>query len=138
MAYLLDTCTLSDGARNPPNPRLLSWLQSFPEEERFVSVVSLGEIMFGIFRLPDGRKRNFLSTWYDEILRPIYEERVLPFGEREALLWARLRSLYPNADEIDSQIAATALAHDLTLVTRNVRDFAFEGLAVVNPWQAEP
>jgi predicted nucleic acid-binding protein len=127
----------SDGSKGLPNPRLLSWLENRPEEERYVSTVSLGEIMFGIFRLPVGRKRTYLSEWYDEVLRPIYDERVLPFGEREAMIWARLRSLNPNCDQIDAQIAATALANNLTLVTRNVKDFAFEGLSVINPWDSE-
>ncbi len=134
MAYLLDTCTLSDGARSLASLNLLSWLEGLPEEERYVSAVSLGEIMFGIFRLPLGKKRTTLSIWYDEILRPIYEGRILPFGEREAMIWAQLRSQYRNADEIDSQIAATAIAHDLTLVTRNVKDFPFAGLSLINPW----
>jgi predicted nucleic acid-binding protein len=137
MAYLLDTCALSDGSKSLPNPQLLSWLESRHEAERYVSAISLGEIMYGIFRLPAGRKRVFLSEWYDDVLRPIYEGRILPFGEGEAMTWARLRSAYPNCDDIDSQIAATAIAHNLTLVTRNVKDFAFEGLSVINPWNSE-
>jgi len=137
MAYLLDTCALSDGSKSQPSPHLLAWLESRPEEERYVSVLSMGEIMFGIFRLPAGRKRRFLSKWYDGVLRPIYAERVLPFGEREAMVWANLRGLYPNCDPIDAQIAATAIAHNLTLVTRNEKDFAVEGLSLVNPWDSE-
>jgi toxin FitB len=137
MAFLLDTCALSDGSKNQPDPHLLAWLESRPEEERYVSAISMGEIMFGIFRLPAGRKRTFLSEWYDGVLRPIYDERVLPFGEREAMVWASLRSLNPNCDQIDAQIAATAIAHHLTLVTRNVKDFAFAGLSLVNPWGSE-
>jgi toxin FitB len=137
MAYLLDTCALSDGSKSQPDPHLLAWLESRPEEERYVSAISMGEIMFGIFRLPAGKKRTSLSEWYDDVLRPIYDERVLPFGEREAMVWANLRSLYPNCDQIDAQIAATAIAHNFTLVTRNVKDFAFEGLSLVDPWSSE-
>jgi len=137
MAYLLDTCTLSDGAKSFASLSLLSWLERMPEEERYVSAVSLGEIMFGIFRLPLGKKRTTLSVWYDEILSPIYEGRILPFGDREAMIWAQLRSQYRNSDLIDSQIAATAIAHNLTLVTRNVKDFAFAGLSLINPWSSE-
>ena len=137
MAYLLDTCALSDGSKSLPNPQLLSWLESRPEEERYVSAISLGEIMYGIFRLPAGKRRMFLSEWYDDVLRPIYDGRILPFGEHEAMTWARLRSAHPSCDDVDSQIAATAIAHNLTLVTRNVRAFAFEGLSVVNPWDSE-
>lgn len=137
MNYLLDTCVLSDGSKSPADPRVLSWLESFSEENRFVSAISLGEIMFGIFRLPQGKKRAALSVWYDEILWPIYEERILAFGDPEATVWAQIRARYVNADPVDAQIAATALANDLTLVTRNVKDFAFEGLSVFNPWDSE-
>ena len=135
MKYLLDTCVLSDGAKGPVDASLLRWLDGKPEENRFVSVLSLAEILFGILRLPDGRRKIALADWYDKEMRPFYEARVLPFGEAEAIEWARLRAVRPNAAQIDAQIAATALVHGLTLVTRNVKDFEFEGLNVLNPWR---
>ena len=137
MKYLPDTCALSDGTKNPPNANLLSWLRSLPEEDRFVSVLSLAEVVYGILRLPRGKRRTFLADWFDQRLKPFYEGRILSFGDREAMVWAHLRSLHPSAPPVDSQIAATALSHNLTLVTRNVKDFAFEGLSVVDPWNSE-
>jgi predicted nucleic acid-binding protein len=111
-----------------------SWLQAAPQEARYASVISLAEIRFGIRRLAAGRRQLDLAQWYDTVLRPTLSDRVLPFDEDCALIWADLRASYPNCALVDAQLAATAFAHDLTLVTRNVRDFAFEGLKLFNPW----
>lgn len=137
MAYLVDTCVLSEGAKREINPSVEAWFVSVAEEERFISVISLAEIYYGMLRLPHGRRRTELAIWYDEKLRPSLGSRIVAFGEAEAVFWASLRARYPNAHHSDSQIAATAIAHHLTLVTRNVKDFAFEGLSVVNPWEYE-
>ena len=134
MAYLLDTCVLSEGSKSEFHPSLAAWFESTTEDERFTSVLSLAEIQYGILRMPHGRRRTQLGMWYEGDLLPIVEGRLISFGETEAMEWALLRSMYPNARYIDSQIAACALVHNLTLVTRNAKDFEFEGLSVVNPW----
>ena len=117
------------------DPRFAHWLDETSDVDRFISVLSLAELQFGIMRLPDGRRRMRYAKWYDTILRPLFDTRVLSFDERAALVWSLLRAQNPNAKTIDGQLAATALANDLTIVTRNVRDFLFGGLRIFNPWK---
>jgi len=134
VSYLLDTCALSDGGKLNCDRGLANWLLTTPIEAQFVSVLSLAEIEFGILRMPVGRKRARIEEWSATVLRQTFFGRVLPFEEPDARIWAALRAADPNCKFLDSQMAATALAHGLTLVTRNVRDFAFAGLPVFNPW----
>lgn len=136
MAYLLDTCVLSEGSKSEFNLAVAAWLEASSSDDRFTSVLSLAEIQYGILRMPLGRRRTQLGIWFESELLPLVEGRIIAFGEMEAMEWALLRSIYPNTRYVDSQIAATAIAHNLTLVTRNVRDYAFGGLSVVNPWDA--
>ena len=135
MKCLLDTCVLSEGAKDPIDPRFAHWLGETSDVDRFVSVLSLAELQFGIMRLPAGRRRMRYAGWYDTILRPLFDTRILPFDERAALVWSQLRARNPNAKTVDAQLAATALSNNLTIVTRNVRDFLFGGLHVFNPWK---
>jgi hypothetical protein len=134
VSYLLDTCALSDGGKLNCDRGLASWLVTTPLEAQFVSVLSLTEIEFGILRMPAGRKRERLAEWCATALRQTFAGRILPFEEPDARIWAALRVAEPNRKFLDSQLASTALAHGLTVVTRNVRDFRFAGLPVFNPW----
>lgn len=135
MPFLLDTCVLSDGIKQKPDANLLAWIEATPLEHRWVSVLSLAEIQFGIFMLDAGRRKTILAAWYERELRPSCGDRLLNFEEKEAMAWAKLRAAHPGESFVDTQLAATALVHGLTVVTRNVRDFEYDGLAVINPWE---
>ena len=134
MSFLLDTCVLSEGIKSSPDDLVIRWIRSTPEREQLTSVIAVAELRFGIEAIPHGRRRTQLDDWFRETLRPSLGDRVIPFDESCAMVWASLRVRSPNAKLADGQIAATALAYGLTLVTRNVRDFAFAGLPVFNPW----
>jgi predicted nucleic acid-binding protein len=134
-AFLLDTCTLSEGIHGPADAGVEEWAMRTADTDRYTSVICLAEVQYGIWRLPRGKKRDLLLSWYQSKLRPSFDERIVAFGEQEATMWAALRAEYPNAHNNDAQIAATALVNGMVLVTRNVKDFAFEGLSVFNPWR---
>jgi hypothetical protein len=134
VSYLFDTCVVSDSGKVPIDRGLENWLANTPPELKHLSVLSLAEIEFGILRMPGGQRRARLERWLQNETKPFFADRLLAFDADAADAWAHLRNRYPNAPYLDGQIAATALAHGLTLVTRNVRDFAFAGLPVFNPW----
>ena len=132
--YLLDTCVLSEGIRPQPDENVDRWFRAQDSDVLFVSAMSAGELRYGIDRLQAGRKREALGRWFAETIVIGFAGRILAFDLSAASHWARIRSSQPNVGTVDSQIAATAIANGFTLVTRNVKDFAFSGLSVFNPW----
>jgi hypothetical protein len=137
MTYLLDTNIISEYSRRAPDTRVIDWMRSTPIDAQFLSVLSLGELRYGVERLPVGAKQEQLRIWLDGDLLAAFGGRLLPVTTAIAERWARLRAeLRRSVPTIDSLLAATALHHDLRLVTRNEGDFRqFPGLVVVNPWR---
>jgi predicted nucleic acid-binding protein len=133
LSFLLDTCVISEASKTRESPAVRDWLARQMPSSLYLSVLTIGELYYGTRSRGDGKRRRELETWIT-ILREDFDGRVLAFDENVAIQWGQLRVQYVNATIVDSQIAATALAHGLTLVTRNVRDFDFQGLAVFNPW----
>jgi predicted nucleic acid-binding protein len=137
-AYLLDTNIPSEFSRDRPEPRVVQWLKTQPVEMLFLSVVTIGEIRRGLVLLPQGRRRVELETWFHTDMLAWFRDRILPVTHSIADRWGMLDGLSQlrgtPLDMADGMIAATSLEHDLTLVSRNVRDFARLGIEVVNPW----
>jgi predicted nucleic acid-binding protein len=134
--WLLDTCVLSEPARKAPNPKVAQWLMEQSEEELFISVLTLGELWKGAALLPDGRKRRQILSWLQRDIRQRFEGRILPVDEAVSLAWGQLvADAGRPLPAIDSLIAATAVAHQLTVATRNTENMADTGAAVFDPWQ---
>jgi hypothetical protein len=134
VSYLVDANVLSEATRPAPSPAVVDWLR---RHERAIAVdpIILGEIRFGILLLPRGKKRAELERWFDEGVKRLH---CLPWEAETGLRWAellaRLRASGRAMPIKDSLIAATALVHHLTVVTRNTDDFEKAGLEVVNPF----
>lgn len=140
MKFLLDTCVLSELVRPAPDAGVLQWFAGQDELSLALSPLSLGELKRGIEKLATGKRKAFLQKWLAENVRQRFDDRVLPVsaevGERWGELQAQLERKGKPMPVIDSLIAATALHHRLTIVTRNVRDMEAGGVALINPWTA--
>jgi predicted nucleic acid-binding protein len=139
--FLLDTNVLSEfNRRGGPDQRVKRWLEAADTDSLYVSVLTLGEIRLGVELLPSSNRRTQLEQWLDRDLPEWFESRILPIDQSIADRWGSLRAQAQLRGRplsvIDALLAATALQHDLTLVSRNVSDFSVVGLAIINPWEA--
>ncbi len=140
MSYLLDTCVVSELVKPAPDAQVVAWLRHQPEEQLYLSVLTLGELQKGIARLRDGRRRRSLQAWLDGDLEQRFAGRVLALTRDVARAWGRVQAQAEQQGRrlplFDSLIAATALTHDAAVVTRNEDDVRPSGVRVVNPWRA--
>ncbi|WP_407184922.1 type II toxin-antitoxin system VapC family toxin [Bradyrhizobium centrosematis] len=138
MNLLLDTNVLSEVQRPTPSPNVLTWLDTIDEDRAFISVASIAELRRGVALLEDGRRRTALAAWLAHDLPARFAGRVLPIDHAVAERWGDLmaesRRIGVALSVMGGFFAATALVNDLTLVTRNVKDFAAFGVALLNPW----
>jgi predicted nucleic acid-binding protein len=132
--FLLDTCVISESIKPRPDPSVDKWMRYRSPSESFISVLTLGELYFGVARLDDPARERELMHWIGDVERR-FASRIVVFDDLAARQWGYLRAAYRAAPTADAQLAATALAHNLTFVTRNVKHFRFDGLKVVNPWE---
>jgi len=137
--FLIDTNVLSEYNRpGGPDAGVKRWLETTDRRSQHVSVITLAEIQKGIELLAEGKRRIQLEQWLKQNLEAWFSGRIIPVDRQVAGRWASLMAQRTRAGRplptVDSLIAATALAYDLTIVTRNTRDFEGIGTAIVNPW----
>jgi predicted nucleic acid-binding protein len=141
VSFLLDTNIVSEWAKPRPNAGVVEWLAEADEDRVFVSVVTIAEVRRGIERLPAGRRRDRLDAWLSDDLPLRFEDRVLPIDREVADAWGRIVASRESAGRpiaiMDAFIAATAEVHGLTLITRNLGDFAEAVPGLVNPYSQE-
>ncbi len=136
--FLLDTNCISELVRPQPEPSVLNWIEATDEATLYISVLTLGEIRKGVARLAQGRRRTRLETWLEVDLRARFAGRIVPIdagvAERWGWLAAEVKRKGKGLPVIDGLLAATALRLNLTVVSRNERDFAETQVPVLNPW----
>jgi len=139
VSFLLDTNVISEWVKPQPDRNVVSWLADADEDRVFVSVISFAEIRRGIELMPTGRPRERLGQWLAEELPMRFEDRILAIDTQVADIWgvvmARRQKVGLTLGSMDAFVAATATAHSLTLVTRNVKDFEHIGVSLLNPWE---
>jgi predicted nucleic acid-binding protein len=137
--YLIDTNVISELRRRLPEPRVVQWFAERPAGQLFLSVLTLGEIRRGVERLEPSERQQALREWLEQELPAYFAGRLLPIDAAIAHRWGSLQAeLGRPLPAIDSLLAATAMEHNLVLVTRNLKDVADLPVAIADPWSKEP
>jgi toxin FitB len=138
--FLLDTNCISELIRSQPEPRLMDWMRAADESLLYLSVLTLGEIRKGAAILPQSKRRTYVESWLELDLRVRFSGRILTIDDAVADRWGWLTAEAQRRGRplaaIDGLLAATALHRNLTIVSRNVSDFAQTHVPVLNPWEA--
>jgi tRNA(fMet)-specific endonuclease VapC len=139
MKYLLDTCVVSELVSKIPNSKVVEFVDSLDYDDVYLSVITIGEIIKGIEKLPRSKRKQELHTWLREDLLARFGGKIIPIDNDVITAWgmliARLELAGTPIPAIDSLIAATALTFAFSLVTRNVDDFEGSEVEIVNPWE---
>jgi predicted nucleic acid-binding protein len=137
--FLIDTNVVSEAVRRVPNPNVGQWFKSVPQSLLYLSVLTIGEIRRGITLQTSTARQVQLQAWLDQDVLKFFGSRILEVdievADRWGILTANARSAGKTLSSVDALLAATALHHNLTLVTRNTRDVTFTGVPLLNPWE---
>lgn len=139
MKYLLDTCVISELVKTKPNKKVVSWITKNDEVNFYLSSLTFGELYKGISKLPVSKRRKKLSQWIEHDLKERFTGKIFDIDLLVAKTWGEVQGASEATGNpmpaIDGLIAATALTHNLTVVTRNVTDMQQSGATLLNPWK---
>jgi toxin FitB len=137
---VLDTNVCSEVVKPAPSPAVLLWLGSQDRAAAFITAITAAEVLYGVESLPYGKRRSQLLDAAEKMLKTEYENRILPFDERAARLYAQIVAAREAAgrpiSDLDAMIAAIARSHGAAVATRNTADFEGCGIRTINPWSA--
>jgi predicted nucleic acid-binding protein len=138
--FLLDTNCISELVRPQPEPRVVEWMEAADEAMLYLSVLTVGEIRRGLAGLAQGKRRTRLEAWLEVELQARFAGRILPIdaaiADRWGLITAEAKRRGKALPIIDGLLAATALHHNLTVISRDTSDFTNAQVQVLNPWEA--
>lgn len=138
MSYLLDTCVISELRKNIPDA-VRNWFSTIDQELFFISVVTIAELLDGIERLAQSKRRKDLEKWFFGEVYSRFKDRILPIDDHVAKEWAYLNAFLLRKGKIvgvqDLYIAATAKSQGFAIVTRNTKDFENTQIPLINPWE---
>ena len=139
MAFLLDTNVISETVKPRPDKTVLNWIESQIPRDLFLAAQTIGELVRGARKVRERARRERFERWIEQDLTRQFDGRILPFDASTAAIWGRLMGDGDRAGRrpfaADAQIAAAAFQHDLTLATRNVKDFRSFDIRLLDPWQ---
>ncbi len=138
MGYLLDTNVVSESERAFPDKKVIKWLAQTDPDKSYLSALTVGEIKKGVSKLPSGKRKAHIQSWL-EVIRNQFGGRILALTEDTFSVWGKMMAELEKKGiarpALDSLLEATAMEHDLVLVTRNVRNFKDTQVTILNPWE---
>ncbi len=139
MNYLFDTCVISELVSKEPNEHVIEWIDALDENRVFLSVITIGEIQKGISKLSDSKRKTQLTYWLNNDLLVRFSRQILPIDTPVMIQWGHLIAALEVRGKmmsaLDALIAIIAQYNDLSLVTRNEKDFEHIDVMLINPWQ---
>jgi len=139
MKFLMDTCVIFEIIRPRPSSKVIAWIKKEDESNFFISVLTFGELHKGIEKLAESKRKEELHNWVENDLKERFLGRIIDIDIQVAMLWGKIQGVAEKAEKpmpaVDSLIAATGIAHHLTVVTRNTADMEESGVALLNPWK---
>ncbi len=138
MKYILDTCVISELIKPRPSSNVVYWVNSHPEENLYLTSITIGEIQRGISKLTKSKKRTNLQNWLESELIVRFEKRILGFGLPESKIWGKIQAQTEKNGAkmpiLDGLMASIAIVQNMGIATRNIGDMEVSGATLINPW----